>query len=82
MVTGGREPHAVVPAPSHRGCLVLRLDLNSGRPLAQAAIQTAPARVHPIYHQDGWVGLSAGEGQDAVKAWWVGQQATPPACAH
>jgi hypothetical protein len=65
------QPHAVVPAPSYDGCLVLRLDLESGQPLAQAPINAAPAGISPVHHPDGWVGLSEGEGQDATRAWWI-----------
>jgi len=50
---------------------VLRLDLKSGRPLATAPIEAAPAGISPIHHPDGWVGLSEGEGQDATRAWWI-----------
>jgi hypothetical protein len=39
--------------------------------LAEAPIAAAPAGIDPVHHPDGWVGLSEGEGQDAVKAWWV-----------
>jgi hypothetical protein len=65
------EPHAVIPADSYDHCLVLRLELNSGRPLAETPIEAAPAGINPIHHPDGWVGLSEGEGQDAARAWWV-----------
>jgi hypothetical protein len=60
-----------VPDDSCHHCLVLRLDLDSGRLLATAQIEAAPAGINPIHHPDGWVGLSEGEGQDAVRAWWV-----------
>ena len=39
--------------------------------LEGAPIEGAPAGIEPIYHPDGWVGLSEGEGQDATRAWWV-----------
>jgi hypothetical protein len=65
------EPHAVIPAPSYDGCLVLRLDLRSGNLVAQTRIEAEPAGIQPVHHPDGWVGLSDGEGQDAVRAWWV-----------
>ncbi len=71
------QPYAVVPAASYDHCLVLRLDLGSGRPLAQARIEARPAGIVPVYHPDGWVGLSEGEGQDAARAWWV-RSATQP----
>lgn len=65
------QPCAVIPADSYQHCLVLRLDLYSGQPLAAAQIEAAPAAISPIHHPDGWVGLSEGEGQDAARAWWV-----------
>jgi hypothetical protein len=65
------EPYAVIPAPSYDQCLVIHLDLESGAPLAEAPIQAAPAGITPVHHPDGWVGLSEGEGQDAVRSWWV-----------
>jgi hypothetical protein len=76
------QPHAVVPAPSYDGCLVLRLDLESGQPLAQAPIGAAPAGVSPVHHRDGWVGLSEGEGQDAARAWWVRSAGQLPGQIH
>lgn len=63
--------HTVVPAGSYDHCLVVCLDLDSGEPLAEAQIDAAPAGISPVHHPDGWVGLSEGEGQDAVRAWWV-----------
>jgi hypothetical protein len=71
------EPHAVTPAASYDHCLVIRFDLETGAPLAEAAIQAAPAGIEPVHHPDGWVGLSEGEGQDAARAWWV-RSITPP----
>lgn len=72
------QPHAVTPAPSYQGCLVIRFDLETGAPLAEVPIiQAAPAGINPVHHPDGWVGLSEGEGQDAVRAWWV--RSTSPA---
>jgi hypothetical protein len=62
---------AVVPADSYDHCRVVQLDLASGRPVAEAAIQGEPAGINPIHHPDGWVGLSEGEGQDATRAWWI-----------
>jgi hypothetical protein len=50
---------------------VVRFDLKSGQPLALSPIRAQPAGIEVIHHPDGWVGLSEGEGQDAVKAWWV-----------
>ncbi len=72
------QPHAVIPDPAYDGCLVLRLDLDSGRPLAEAPIDAAPAGINPIHHPNGWVGLSEGEGQDAARAWWVRSAGHPP----
>jgi hypothetical protein len=73
------QPHAVIPAPSYDGCLVVRFDLETGAPLAQAPIVEAePAGINPVHHPDGWVGLSEGEGQDAARAWWV-RSASPAA---
>ncbi len=68
-VTG--QPCAVIPDDSYQHCVVLRLDLDSGRLLASARVEAAPAGISPVHHPDGWVGLSEGEGQDAVRAWWV-----------
>jgi hypothetical protein len=65
------QPYAVVPAASYDHCLVLRLELGSGRPLAQARIEGRPAGFHVVHHPDGWAGLSEGEGQDAARAWWI-----------
>jgi len=67
----GGQPYAVVPATSYDHCLVLRLDLDSGQPLARAPIEARPAGIIPVHHPDGWVGLSEGEGQDAARTWWV-----------
>lgn len=72
------RPYAVVPAPSYEGCLVVCLDLESGRLLAQAPVEAAPAGIEPVHHPDGWVGLSEGEGQDAVRAWWIRTAGHPP----
>jgi len=71
------EPYAVIPAASSDRCLVIGFDLESGAPLAEAAIRAAPAVIRPVHHPDGWVGLSEGEGQDAARAWWV-RSATSP----
>jgi hypothetical protein len=71
------EPYAVVPAASYDHCLVIRFDLESGAPLAEVAIEAAPAGISPVHQADGWVGLSEGEGQDAARAWWV-RSATSP----
>ena len=71
------EPYAVIPAASYDHCLVIRFGLESGAPLAEAAISAAPAVIEPVHHPDGWVGLSEGEGQDAARAWWV-RSATSP----
>lgn len=71
------QPCAVVPDDSYRYCLVLRLGLDSGQLLAAAQIEAAPAGINPIHHPDGWVGLSEGEGQDAVRAWWVRSASGP-----
>ena len=65
------QSYAVVPAASYDHCLVVCLDLDSGQPLAVAPVQAAPEGISPIHHPDGWIGLSEGEGQDAVRAWWV-----------
>jgi hypothetical protein len=65
------QPYAVVPAGSYDHCLVLGLELGSGRPLAQARIEARPAGIEVVHHPDGWIGLSEGEGQDAARAWWV-----------
>jgi hypothetical protein len=65
------QPYAVVPDASYRDCLVVRFDVDSGQPLALSPIRAQPAGIEVIHHPDGWVGLSEGEGQDAVKAWWV-----------
>lgn len=65
------QPHAVVPSASYDHCLVLRLELGSGQPMAQARIEARPAGIVPVHHPDGWVGLSEGEGQDAARTWWV-----------
>ena len=74
------EPYAVIPAASYDHCLVIRFDLESGAPLAEVAIEAAPAGIEPVHHPDGWVGLSEGEGQDATRAWWnqVGSLAGRP----
>ena len=65
------QPYAVVPDAAYRDCLVVRFILDSGQPLALRPIRAQPAGIEVIHHPDGWVGLSEGEGQDAVKAWWV-----------
>jgi len=72
------QPYAVVPAASYDHCLVVCLDLDSGQPLAVTPIRAAPAGIEPVHHPDGWVGLSEGEGQDAVRAWWVRSAGRPP----
>jgi hypothetical protein len=56
---------------------VLRFDLDSGQPLAQAPIEARPVGIGPIHHPDGWVGLSEGEGQHAARAWWVRSASQP-----
>jgi hypothetical protein len=76
------QPCAVVPDDSYQHCLVLRLDLDSGRLRAAAQIEAAPAGISPVHHPDGWVGLSEGEGQDAVRAWWVQRAAGLGADRH
>jgi hypothetical protein len=68
---GMGEPFAVVPAPSYGGCLILRLELETGQTVAEQRIAAAPAGINPVHHPDGWVGLSEGEGQDATRSWWV-----------
>ena len=65
------QPHAVIPDASYDHCLVVCLDLDSGQPRAESAIRARPAGISTVYHPDGWVGLSEGEGQDAAQAWWV-----------
>ena len=65
------RPHAVVPDASYSHCLIVCLDLDSGQPLAVSPLRAQPAGIEVIHHPDGWVGLSEGEGQDAVQAWWV-----------
>jgi hypothetical protein len=67
------DPYAVVLPllDYYDGCRVRRFDLASGQVLAEARIEAAPAGIHPVHQPDGWVGLSEGEGQDAVQAWWV-----------
>lgn len=66
------NPYAVIlPPDSGDGCMVRRFDLASGQVLAEAPIEAAPAGIEPVHQPDGWAGLSEGEGQDAVKAWWV-----------
>lgn len=72
------EPHAVVLAPDRQGCLVLCLDLDSGRPVAQAPIEAWPyGGINPVHHPNGWVGLSDGEGQNTSCAWWARSQRQP-----
>ncbi len=71
------QPHAVVPAASYDHCLVLRLDLDSGQPLAETPIEARPAGIVPVHHPDGWVGLSEGQGQEATRAWWVRSVSQP-----
>jgi hypothetical protein len=65
------QPCAVVPQESYSHCLAIRLDLDTGQLRAQAPIEAEPAGITPVHHPDGWVGLSEGEGQDAVRAWWI-----------
>jgi hypothetical protein len=72
------ESRAVIPAESYDRCLVIRLDLDSGRLLAEAPIDAAPAGISPIHHPDGWVGLPEREGQDATQAWWIRSVGQPP----
>lgn len=71
------QSYAVVPAASYDHCLVVCLDLDSGQPLAVKPIRAAPEGISPVHHPDGWVGLSEGEGQEAVRAWWVRSAAQP-----
>ncbi len=66
---GEGRPFALVPAG--RGCEIVHLDAATGAPLHRAAIRTSPAGVEVIHQPGGWVGLSVGEGQDGVYAWWV-----------
>jgi hypothetical protein len=77
VVRWGRAPYAVVPAASYGHCLVLGLELDSGRLLAEARIDARPAGIVPVRHPDGWVGLSEGEGQDAARAWWIRSAGQP-----
>jgi hypothetical protein len=66
------DPYAVVlPPDDYDGCMVRRFDLASGKVLAEAPIEAAPAGIHPVHQAGGWTGLSEGEGQDAARAWWV-----------
>lgn len=67
----GGEPFAMVPRPAYDGCDVVHLDRRDGRPLERVAIDTDPAGSEAIHHPDGRVGLSVGEGQDGVYAWWT-----------
>lgn len=53
------------------GCEVIRLDRDTGALRASILIETDPAGIEAIPHPDGWTGLSIGEGQDRVLAWWV-----------
>jgi len=71
------QSYAVVPAASYDHCLVVCLDLHSGRPLAETPIRAKPEGIIPLHHPDGWVGLSEGEGQDAARSWWVRSTAEP-----
>ena len=66
---------AVFPTRDYDGCDVARLDLLTGRERSAVTIEAFPAGITPIYHPDGWIGLSVGEGQDAAKAWWVRAEA-------
>jgi hypothetical protein len=61
----------VIPSPAYDGCLVAWLDEATGEIRSRAHIEAAPAGIEPVFHPDGWVGLSEGEGQDATRAWWV-----------
>jgi hypothetical protein len=72
----------VIPAASYDLCLVIRFDLESGTPLAEAPINAAPAGIEPVHHPDGWVGLSDGEGQDAARAWWIRSVTSPSGSAQ
>jgi len=47
------DPYAVVPADDYNSCLVLRFDPASGRVVAEAAIEAAPAVIDPVHHPDG-----------------------------
>ncbi len=65
------RPFAVVPTSDYDGCLVVALSRRTGRIVADAPIGIAPGAIQPIHHRDGWVGLSASEGQHSARAWWV-----------
>jgi len=67
---GDGRAFAVVPDPNGQGCLVVHLDLDSGRVLAQRPVGGEPAGITPV-PQGSWMGLSEGEGQDAARTWWV-----------
>jgi hypothetical protein len=65
------RPIVVMPSPEYDGCLIAWLDDATGQVRDQAFIEAAPAGIDALFHPDGWVGLSEGEGQDATHAWWV-----------
>lgn len=65
------RPFAVIPTADYDGCLVVALSRRAGRIVADAAIAVAPGGIQPIHHRDGWVGLSASEGQHGARTWWA-----------
>ncbi|MBO0804507.1 MAG: hypothetical protein J2P25_15710 [Nocardiopsaceae bacterium] len=73
----GGDAYAVVPEPSFEGCHIVRLDIGSGQVKARSLIEAVPAGITPVHHRDGWVGLSEGEGQDGLRAWWVRSRPEP-----
>lgn len=50
--------------------------------MGQTPIEAAPAGISPVHHPDGWVGLSEGEGQDAVRARWIRPHGQPAGQIH
>jgi hypothetical protein len=71
------QPHAVVPARDRDGCLVIRLDLDSGRLLEEAPFPAWPAGTYPVHHPNGGVGLSYGESGITFEAWWARSRRQP-----
>ena len=65
------EPFAMVPRQEYDGCDVVHLGRRDGRPLERVRIDTDPGGTEAIHHPDGRIGLSVGEGQDGVFAWWT-----------
>ena len=63
-------PFAVVPASDYSCSEIVALSARDGAPTHRTKIATEPAGLHAIHQRDGWVGLSVGEGQDGVYAWW------------